>query len=57
MTSPRIAKIRDCIRNIESAGWTYEYYNRPWYCFRRPSDRKQIIFTLTEIRDAYNNGW
>ena len=50
----RIPRVKDCIEYVKSCGFTYEYYNRPWYVFRR---EKQITFTLTEIRDAFKNGF
>jgi len=55
--SRRITKVKDCIAYIEKCGWILQYYNRPWYIFKSPETEKEIIFTLTEIRDAYNNGW
>lgn len=61
--SPRIPKIKECIKYIESCGWTLDYYNRPWYCFKinpgwfETHLMKQVSFTLHEIRDAYTNGW
>lgn len=61
MTTRIIPKIKSCIAKVESAGWKFSYYNRPWYVFvpvePRSDGRKEIPFTLTEIRDAYTNGW
>jgi hypothetical protein len=61
-----IPKIADCIANIERAGWRFFNYNRPFYRFEprtvgimwmRADGKREIVFTLTEIRDAYTNGW
>lgn len=58
-----IPKIKECIKNIESAGWTFQYYNRPWYVFESTTNArtwggsKEITFTLTEIRHAFKYGW
>lgn len=61
MTSPRIEPIDNCIANIERAGWKLETRQDRWYRFSPVSPRSDgrtfICFTLTEIRDAFNNGW
>jgi len=61
MATPNIPKIKDCIPAIERAGYKFSYYNRPWYIFTpvepRGDGRTYVPFTLTEIRDAYANGW
>lgn len=50
-----IPHIQDCIKYIESCGWDFLYYNRPWYAFG--NGKKTITFTLTEIREAFKFGW
>lgn len=62
--SPRIPKVRkECIPYIEQCGWKFKYYNRPWYVFEGVNGRttmngnKEVPFTLTEIREAFLNGW
>lgn len=63
MTSLRIANVKDCIKYIENSGWKLSYYNRPWYVFISLGDAKtmnggkEITFTLTELRYAFNFGW
>ena len=65
----KLPKVKDCVAYIESCGWEFQYYNRPWYVFRikpreveswagtKSIDRSEFTFTLTELRDAKRNGW
>lgn len=59
--SPNIPKVKDCIPYVESCGWKFSHYNRPWYVFKpvepRADGKTEIPFTLTEIRHAMTNGW
>ena len=53
-----IPYLQDCIREIESAGYTYSHRDiTRQYVFYRNSDHKEVAFTLSEIRDASKNGW
>ncbi len=58
-----IPKAKDCIAYIESCGWTYDYYNRPWYVFKRncPATTSlspnSMSFTISELRDTFKYGW
>jgi len=61
--SPRITKVKDCIAYIEGCGWTFTDRYLGMYWFKGNNGRTRangdtfIPFTLTELRDAYNNGW
>jgi hypothetical protein len=55
-TSTKVTPVKECISYIESCGWTFDYYNRPWYVFKQEG-KSSITFTITELRDAFNNGW
>lgn len=46
-----------CIPYIKSCGFKLVTCNPPWYIFKRKADGKEVAFTLSEIRDAYKNGW
>lgn len=58
-----IAKVKDCIPYIEGCGWKFigRHYGSYWFKGDNGKTRwngdNKIPFTLTELRDAYNNGW
>lgn len=54
--------IKESIKNVEEAGWKFQYRNGPWYVFRgQPTESepkgKEVVFTLNEIRDAFKHGF
>lgn len=49
--------IQESIKNVEEAGYKFQYYNRPWYVFRGERSGKEVTFTLDEIRDAFKHGF
>ena len=57
-TLPNLPRVKACIAYIESCGWKLQYYNRPWYVFRHPTRTPaELVFTLTELRDTFTNGF
>lgn len=63
MKKGSVPKIKECIAYIESCGWHFTYYNKPWYVFesnglaKTASGSREVSFTLFEIRHAKINGW
>ena len=66
--SERIPKVRtECIPYIEGCGWKFSHYKclfgMRWYIFKAKEGLKTmggndtVLFTLTEIRHAFLNGW
>jgi hypothetical protein len=63
----KIPKVKDCIKYIETCGWNLinytNKYNAYLYWFKGLNNRTNaagnntICFSLTELRDAYKNGW
>jgi hypothetical protein len=56
----KIPSVKNAIAYIESCGWVFMYYNRPWYVFTtKPKDEITgwVSFTLHELRDCLVNGW
>jgi hypothetical protein len=67
------AKVKDCIRHIESAGWNFirirygkskDYWKkswkaRNWYVFRIPvwDGYRELEFSLRDIRRIFRDGW
>ncbi len=55
---PAIPHLTECIAEIETAGYTYSHRSiARSYVFYRNSDKKEVAFTLSEIRDAFKHGW
>jgi hypothetical protein len=56
-----IVPVDDAIKYIESCGWKLRTREGKWYRFDKAPENtgstNEVSFTLTEIRDAYNNGW
>jgi hypothetical protein len=57
-----IPKLKDCKAYIEGCGWQYSHKSiLNQYVFIRPKQNtrptRYVAFTLTQIRDAYLNGW
>lgn len=59
-----IPKLADCIKYVESAGYKYSHRSiAGTYVFYSPFKRqdgsfvRQLAFTLSEIRDAFRNGF
>jgi len=50
-------RIEECKRYIEECGYTFRYYNRPWYVFMSIWTHKDVAFTLHEIRHCFQYGW
>lgn len=57
---PVLPPVADCIEDVELAGWKFTGQLRMCYFFRSVKPRvglNELTFTLTEIRDAYRNGF
>ena len=52
-----IPKIKDCIAYIESCGYKYSHYSVARTYVFYSENKKEVAFTLTEIREAYLKGW
>jgi hypothetical protein len=55
-----VVKVDECIKYIESCGWTLRRRTTGYYAFHNPNANevhRDMTFTLAELRHAYINGW
>ena len=60
LTKDGLVKATECIKYIQSCGYTLQQRRRGYYHFRNPSrppEHRDMVFTLSGLRDAYLNGW
>jgi hypothetical protein len=52
----KVPSATQCKEYIESCGYRFQTWNRPWYIFRN-SLQHEVVFTLGELRDTFKKGW
>lgn len=60
LTNNGVVKVDECIKYIESCGWTLQWRSKGYYGFYNPDAdayHRDLSFTLAELREAYLNGW
>lgn len=55
-----VVKVDECVKYIESCGWTLKHRSKGYYYFYNPNAadyHRDLTFSLAELREAYLNGW